>query len=80
MSAEPVEVLNAHRSAKGVQRTQGLTVVATQPFLERGFQVILRDEFVVRIVDSWRAIWVAGSRRDRPQCGSCNKARRNADE
>lgn len=62
MSAEPVEVLNAHRSAKGVQRTQGLTVVATQPFFRARFPSHFEGRFhcpcrrlVARHLGSWKS-------------------------
>lgn len=80
MSAESVEVLDAHRSAKGVQRTQGLTVAAVQPFLKRDFPGHLGERSYRPSCRVLAHHLAAASRRDGPVCGWCNKAQRNPNE
>ncbi|GFM57133.1 TetR/AcrR family transcriptional regulator [Pseudomonas capsici] len=48
---------SAHRTPKGAQRVDNLTVVAAQLFLERGFDAVAVDDLIARVGGSRRNVY-----------------------
>ncbi|RMQ50264.1 Transcriptional regulator, TetR family [Pseudomonas cichorii] len=48
---------STHRTAKGAQRVESLTVVAAELFLERGFEAVAVEDLIARVGGSRRNIY-----------------------